>query len=134
MSLEPLNSFLNKIYSIIDEDEEIKNSVKGVYLSINPKPEYPFIFISINKTLDQSNLVKYAYSIDFDVALFFREKAPQKALTIASYIDSILKIENFALNEYKILGLKKQDIVLCKSQDALTTKLSINYLGFIRQK
>ena len=134
MSLEPLKSFLNKVYGIIDEAEEIKDTVKGVYLSINPKPIYPFVFININKTLNVSNLVKYAYSIDFDVSLFFREKAPQKALTLANCIDSILKIENFAINEYKVLGLKKQDITLSKSQDAFTTKLSINYLGLIRQK
>jgi hypothetical protein len=134
MSLAPLSSFLNKVYCIINEDREIKNTTQGVYLSINPKPTYPFIFISINKTLDQSNLVKYAYSIDLDVSIFFQEKAPSNAVVIANYIDLILKIENFSIDEYKVLGLKKQDIALSKSLDALTQKLSINYLSFIRQK
>jgi hypothetical protein len=134
MSLEPLNNFLNKVYCIINDDREVKSATQGVYLSINPKPIYPFIFININKTLDQGNLIKYAYNVDFDVSLFFRDRSPSKAIATANHIDSILIIENFSISEYKVLGLKKQNIAFSKSQDTLTTKLSINYLSFIRQK
>jgi hypothetical protein len=134
MSLEVLNSFLTNVYDILDRTAEIKNFVSGVYLSINPNPIYPFIFININKAINQSNCFKYAYSIDFDISLFYRDRHPDKALKLAESINKLVASSNFTFSEYKILGLQKQNVLLSKSEDTLTTKLAINYLSFIRQK
>jgi hypothetical protein len=132
MSFEPINNFLNNVYSLINSSDGIKYAVKGVYISINQNPLYPFIFININKATDRGNFIKYAYNIDFNVSIFFREKHPQNAFTLAYSINEILSVNNFAILEYKIVGLQKQDIVLSRSEDTLTTKLNINYLSYIR--
>ena len=132
--LKPVNDFLDKIYNLIETSKAIRQEVEGVYLSINPNPLYPFVFIKICQIDDFSNYIKYRYELKLDILIFFRDKHTQKYLKIADMINQALDIKNFTLCDYKVLGLKKQNIIFDKSNDALTTKLTINYLTTIREK
>ena len=132
--LDPLNHFLNKIYHLVDNSPEVKEQVAGVYLSINPNPAYPFIFVNIGKIDDVSNNIKYEYEAEIEISIFYRDKSAQKYLKIADIINNALALPNFVLSEYKVLGFKKQHLSFTKSQDSITNKLTINYLGRIRQK
>jgi hypothetical protein len=132
--MDQLNHFLNKIYHLINSSEKIKEQIQGVYLSINPNPAYPFIFINITKIDAANNNVKYEYEAEIEISIFYRDKDAPKYLKIADIINKELDIENFISAEYKVLGLKKQYFSFTKSQDAITGKLTINYLGRIREK
>jgi hypothetical protein len=134
MSFEPINSFVRQVYKIIDNDQVIKQSTKGVYLSINQNPEYPFVYVKINQIISQLHHIKYGYNIDFDISIFYRDKNICEPLKLGNLIDSLLQIKNFHIAEYKIIGLQKQSFLIDKSQDTVTNKLNINYLSFIRQK
>ena len=130
----PLNSFLNNLYNLITSSHLIKEKINAVYLSINQEPVYPFIFINLNKASNSGNHLKYSYSIDFDISIFFRQKDFLNSVNIEEYITQLIQTQNFATDHYKIIGIKKQEINLIKSKDTLTSKLNINYLSSIRQK
>lgn len=127
-----LDDFLNKIYNLVEGSAEIKAQVQGVYFSINPSPSYPFIYINVVKIEDRSTYVKHQYELEVEISIFFRDRHLQKHLKLANMINDVLATGKF--EGCKLLGLKKQNIILSNSQDMLTRKLAINYLSTIRQK
>ena len=131
---DPFNSFINNLHNLLNSCSLIREKISGIYLSTTPLPAYPFIVINFNKASNSGNYLKYAYSIDFDVAVFFRDQDQLNSTYIAESINNLLKLENFRSANYKVIGLQKQEINLVKSKDTLTSKLNINYLSSIRQK
>ena len=127
----PVRIFLETILLKIKNNQKIKSIVSDIYLTRCINPIYPFIFINFNKATDYTQLKSKQYLIDFDISIAYRQQQ-NNFLQLTSYIEESLKIENFKLDEYKVLGLRKQHSIDTTSQDTLTSKFSINYLAFIR--
>lgn len=128
---KPVRIFLENIVLKIKNNQNIKTIVSDIYLTGNINPIYPFIFITFNKATDYTQLKSKQYQIDFDISIAYRQQQ-NNFLQLTSDIEESLKIENFKLDEYKVLGLRKQHAINTTSQDTLTSKFSMNYLAFIR--
>jgi len=129
MSLNIVSNFLDIIYDDLSKSADIINFIPKVYLAPPQTPNYPFLLIELQKVTDQNQ----NFAIEFDVCLFYREQPPQVGIQLADKIDArLLEIKKREL-AFNILGVKQQNIVLSKSEDTLTSKLSIKYLSLIRK-
>lgn len=127
MSFNFINNFQVQLHQLLAREEFINQTVNNIYLSVTQDAKYPFILINILKAEDVSRFHYNIYNIDFEICVFARDKN-QKILTLlADKIINTIKIDLNSSIEYEILGIESAEIIFNKSQDLITTKLSIPY-------
>jgi hypothetical protein len=132
MPRSPLNYFLNKLYSVLQEDEELQDVDCPVYLRANANPVYPFISLSIAQIIEQPLFYSYSWQVQFSASVFFRQNDPQQALIIADLIDRALNANSLNSQQYNVVSVQKQNALFHISSDCLTSKFINNYLSLIR--
>jgi len=129
MSLSIVSNFLDSIHEVLSRSDDITNFIPQIYLAPPQTPIYPFVLIELEKVTDQNQ----NFEVGFNLCLFHRAQYPQIGIELADKIDAcLLKLKDREL-AFKILGIKQQNITLYKSEDTLTSKLSIKYLSLIRK-
>lgn len=129
MSLNIVSNFLDNIYNALSKSTDITTFIPEVYLTPPQISYYPFLLIELQKVTDQTQ----NFAVEFDICIFYREQPPQMGIELSDKIDNcLLKLKNLEL-DFKILGIKQQNITISKSEDTLTSKLSIKYLSLIRK-
>lgn len=129
MSLNIVSGFLDNIYNSLVSSTDIISLIPEIYLAPPQTPYYPFLLIELQKVTDQT----HNFAVEFDICIFYREQPPQIGIQLSDKIDEcLLRLKNIDL-DFKILGIKQQNITISKSEDTLTSKLSIKYLSLIRK-
>lgn len=127
MSLQFIYQFQAKMYELLSNNQNVRNAVSGIYLSIQQDAKYPFILINILKISDISKHDVNIYEVDFEVCIFAREKAQEFLLKMASDVVSSLKSEFLGGVEYRVLSIKESGLEFVRGHDLLANKASINY-------
>lgn len=129
MSLNIVSNFLDNIFDALSTSVDIINLIPRVYLSPPQTPNYPFLLINLEKVIDQNQ----NFAIEFDIYIFYREQPLQVGIELSDKIDNcLLKLKNHN-SAFKTLGIKQQNITISRSEDTLTSKISIKYLSLIRK-
>lgn len=129
MSLNIVSNFLDNIFDILSTSVDIISVLPRVYLSPPQTPNYPFLLINLEKVTDQNQ----NFAIEFDIYIFYRDQLPQIGIELSDKIDDcLLKLKKHHAG-FKTLGIKQQNITISRSEDTLTSKMSIKYLSLIRK-
>ncbi|WP_316353507.1 hypothetical protein [Candidatus Trichorickettsia mobilis] len=134
MSLNFLHDFQLKLYNALNDEQEIKQIVDKIYLSVVQDAKYPFLLINI---IDANNLSKFdqqIYEIEFEICVFVRDKNQGNLTILASLINKGLNAINPGAIGYIIAGLRSTVVNFERSQDLLTTKLIMHYQALIKQE
>jgi hypothetical protein len=134
MSLQFIYHFQAKLYELLSQNHEIRDSVSGIYLSIKQDAKYPFILINILKSNDISKHGVAIYEVDFEICIFAREKAQEFLLKTANTITASLKPERFAPIDYRVLSMKNTGLEFSRGHDLLTNKAVISYKALLQQR
>lgn len=132
VSLEFVYQFQARIYELLTNNQTIRRNVTGVYLSIQQNARYPFILISLIKIDDLSKYGIHTYQIEFEICIFARDKTQEFLLKLASNIISALRPESLNGHDYKVLGIKDNELKFARGQDLLTNKAMIKYEALLQ--
>jgi len=134
MSLIFIYNFQNQLYSILDGNHEIKNSIRKIYFGAVQDGRCPFLLINITKAEDLSRHLEFIYSVDFQISAFARDHNHQLLVKLADKIIKLLANSNVNFEGYSIAGIKAKDIEFSKARDLITNKLTINYSALIKKE
>lgn len=127
MSFLFINDFKKYIYQLLASENFIHQTINHIYLSVTQDAAYPFILINIIKAEDISKFNYNIYNVEFEISVFARDKNQGILILIADKIIHVLKTGLNDFREYIIIGIKSSELIFQKSQDLITTKLSIPY-------
>ncbi len=137
MALNYINDFQTSLYRQLTEDEGISSMVDKIYLSIKQDAKYPFLLISILKAQDLSQTIASTnykmYQIEFEIAVFTRDKNQGILTNIADKINSNLTAKNARVADYIVAGIKTSDLAFSSANDLLTSKLALTYHALLKQ-
>ena len=134
MSLVFIHNFQNQLYSILDGNAEIKNSIKKIYFGAVQDGRCPFLLINITKAEDLSRHLEFIYSINFQISAYAKDRNHQLLVNLADKIVKLLANHNISFDDYFIAGIKAKDIEFSKAKDLITNKLTINYSVLIKKE
>jgi len=131
MSLQSIGHFQKAIYEILKTDEKLNKMVSGIYLSVQQDAKYPFILVSLVSLQDVSKYSKKIYDIDFEIALFTRDRVQEPILKIADHISHLIESNSVGIAEANIISMRKNSIDWVRGQDGMSNKLVMKYKGII---
>lgn len=131
MSLQSIGYFQKAIYEMLKTDEQLSSMVAGIYLSVQQDAKYPFILVSLVSLLDVSKYSKKIYEIDFEIALFTRDRVQEPILKIADHISDLMESKPIGIAQANLLSMRKNSIEWVRGQDGMSSKLVIKYKGMI---
>lgn len=134
MSFNFIHDFQLKIYEQLSTEQEIRLKVEGIYLSVVQDAAYPFLLINILKIHNLSKFTAAIYNIEFEICAFARDKNQGMLASLADKITSKITAESCNFGNYLIAGIKAKEINFQRSQDLITTKMSIYYSTLIKQE
>ena len=131
MSLQSIGHFQKAIYEMLKTDEQLTRLVMGVYLSVQQDAKYPFILVSLISLQDVSKYSKKIYDIDFEIALFTRDRVQEPILKIADHISHLMESQAIGIADANVVSMRKNAIEWVRGQDGLSSKLVIRYKGMV---
>ena len=134
MSLQFIHDFQVKIYQLLANNRGVSTQIDKIYLSVVQDAKYPFLLITILNVVNLSRFDQAIYEIDFEIAGFARDKNQGILTSLADKITAVLTMRNCAFQEYILAGLNMLEVKFARSQDLITTKLTINYKALIKKE
>lgn len=134
MSLKFIGDFQLKIYQTLAGDHDIRRSIDKIYVSVVADAKYPFLLINFLKVEDCSKTDQALYNIEFEICAFARDKTQGILVSLADMIVSKLTAAACRFENYLIVGIKSQYIAFDRSQDLVTTKLTVRYKALLKQE
>ena len=131
MSLQSIGHFQKAIYEMLKTDEQLAKMVAGIYLSVQQDAKYPFVLVSLISLQDVSKYSKKIYDIDFEIALFTRDRVQEPILKIADHISHLMESKPIGIAEANVISMRKNSIEWVRGQDGMTNKLVMKYKGII---
>ena len=131
MSLQSIGHFQKAIYEMLKTDEQLAKMVAGLYLSVQQDAKYPFVLVSLISLQDVSKYSKKIYDIDFEIALFTRDRVQEPILKIADHISHLMESKPIGIAEANVISMRKNSIEWVRGQDGMTNKLVMKYKGII---
>ena len=131
MSLQSIGHFQKAIYEMLKTDEQLAKMVAGIYLSVQQDAKYPFVLVSLISLQDVSKYSKKIYDIDFEIALFTRDRMQEPILKIADHISHLMESKPIGIAEANVISMRKNSIEWVRGQDGMTNKLVMKYKGII---
>ena len=108
------------------------DNINNIYLSVQQDAKYPFIVINLLNLKDCSKFDVAMYNINFEIALFIRNKNPSSSLFLVDEICKVLSPKKYRFGKYSVLGIEMNDLNFSQCQDLITTKTSINFNSTIK--
>ena len=131
MSLQSIGHFQKAIYEMLKMDEQLAKMVAGIYLSVQQDAKYPFVLVSLISLQDVSKCSKKIYDIDFEIALFTRDRVQEPILKIADHISHLMESKPIGIAETNVISMRKNSIEWVRGQDGMTNKIVMKYKGII---
>lgn len=132
MSYSFIDEFLEHLYKIVHQISFVQNgSIKGVYLNVNDREEFPCIYIMIRSIEDKSRFDNKMYQIEFEILVYVRQQGNKFLIQLASEIQSILTEKNCAFAAYDVIGVANNKIDFAQARDLISSKLSMYYQAMI---
>ncbi len=116
---------------MLKTDVRLNQMIMGVYLSVQQDAKYPFILVSLVSLRDLSKYTKKIYEIDFEIALFARDRVQEPILKIADHISYLMESHSIGVADAKIISIRKNSIEWARGQDSISMKLVMKYKGII---
>lgn len=133
MSVNFIQDFQMTIYRLLSGDSDIRLSVDRIYLAVVQDAKYPFLLINILRADNISRVAQYIYQVDFEIVVFAREKNQGLLTSLADKITNKLTEKSCVLHNYIVAGIKACSMNFQRSNDLITTKLTINCKALIKQ-
>jgi len=134
MTINFIENFQTRIYQLLVTDHSIREDVDRIYLSTTQDSKYPFILINMIKINDCSKFNQAIYEVEFEVCIFIKDKSTKFLINLADKVIARLQHSNFILERCILAGIKAGKITIERSQDLVTTKLSISYNSLLKEK
>ena len=131
MSLQSIGHFQKAIYEMLKMDEQLAKMVAGIYLSVQQDAKYPFVLVSLISLQDVSKCSKKIYDINFEIALFTRDRVQEPILKIADHISHLMESKPIGIAETNVISMRKNSIEWVRGQDGMTNKIVMKYKGII---
>jgi len=131
MSLQSIGHFQKAIYETLKTDERLAQMVMGIYLSVQHDAKYPFILVNLISLQDLSKYTKKIYEIDFEIALFTRDRVQEPILKIADHISHLVESQAIGVADASLISMRKNSIEWVRGQDGMSSKLVMKYKGMV---
>lgn len=129
-----IHQFQMHIFMTLSNNQELMTSIDKIYLSTPHDAKYPFLVINIASSVNLSQKDIPIYEINFEFAIFTRDKTQNTALHIADKISNALAFANANFNNYRIAGMRLSDIKFDKARDLISNKALMSYKVIIKQE
>lgn len=133
MTVNFIQDFQMTIYKLLSGDSDIRLSVDRIYLSVVQDAKYPFLLINIVKAENISKVIQDIYQVDFEIIAFARDKHQGLLTSLADKITNKLTEKSFILQNYIVAGIKACSMNFQRSNDLITTKLTINCKALLKE-
>ena len=131
MSLQSIGHFQKAIYETLKTDQRLMQMVAGVYLSVQQDAKYPFVLVSLISLQDMSKYSKKIYEIDFEIALFTRDRIQEPILKVAEHISNLMESQSVGIADANLVSMRKNTIEWVRGQDGMSSKLVMKYKGMV---
>lgn len=132
MSLSLVHEFKTHIYQLLCGHKLIIDNINNIYISVQQDARYPFILINFLNLKDCSKFDVAIYNINFEIAIFIRNKNPSSSLSLVDEINKIFELKKYRFGKYSVLGIEMSDLNFSQCQDLITTKTSIIFNSTIK--
>ena len=133
MSINFIQDFQMTIFKLLSCDSDIRLSVDKIYLSVVQDAKYPFLLINIVKAENISRVTQSIYQLDFEIVAFARDKNQGLLAKLAAKITNKLTEKSCVLPNYIVAGIKACSMNFQRSNDLITTKLTINCKALLKE-
>ncbi|WP_253308566.1 MULTISPECIES: hypothetical protein [unclassified Rickettsia] len=129
-----IGDFQLSLYKLLANEDEIRQSIDQIYLSIMQDAKYPFLLINMLNVDNMANLKQNISRIEFEICIFANDKNRNISLELADKIINKIAVYSFELQNYILAGIKAGNMKFKDSNDLISTKLIINYQALLKQK
>jgi hypothetical protein len=134
MSFSFIHDFQMNLYRILASDKDISSKIDKIYLSVVQDAKYPFLLINMLQIDDISKFSQMIYSVTFEICIFARDKNHTISMMLADKITNKLSISHNYFKDYIVAGIKSQNITFARSQDLISSKLTIHYRVLLKKE
>lgn len=129
-----ISDFQLSLYKLLANNNEIRQSVDQIYLSVKQDAKYPFLLINMLNVDNMANLQQNISRIEFEICIFASDKSHNILLELADKIINKIAVYSFELQNYILAGIKAGNMKFQNGKDLISTKLTINYQALLKQK
>ena len=131
MSLQSIGHFQKAIYEMLKTDSQLASMVTNIYLSAPQDAKYPFVLVNLVSLQDMSKYNKKIYDIDFEIAIFTRDRVQESVLKIADHIEILMHKSSIGVADAHIVSMRKNSIEWIRGQYNMSNKILMKYKGII---
>lgn len=131
MSLQSIGHFQKYIYEILKNNAQLCQNVQGIYLSVQQDAKYPFILINLLELKDVSKYSKKIYEIDYEIAIFSRERSQEPILKIADHVTDLMGLQSAGIAPANLISMKKNSMEWIRGSDGTSNKLVMKYKAML---
>lgn len=131
MSLQSIGHLQKAIYEMLKTDQTLNKMISGIYISVQQDAKYPFILISLSSMQDMSKYSRKIYEIEFEIAIFTRDKVQEPVLKIADHIAKLLSENSIGIAGSYVISMRKTSLEWVKGYELTSAKVVMKYKGII---
>lgn len=127
MSLQSIGELQKSIYALLQKDQNIRQMVAGIYLSVQQDAKYPFILITMLALNDISKFHKTIYEIDFEIEIFLRDALNLTGLKISDHLETLILNSIFTIGDISLLSIRKTSVKWVRANDIHSSKIIMHF-------